>query len=715
VNAFTVALLLVAADPQPVDFDTEVLPVLTKAGCNAGACHGAAAGRGGFRLSLFGGDAAADHQAIVRELQGRRVNLARPERSLLMLKPTWQLDHEGGQRFEEDSREAGVLADWIRGGAVRRPSRQLVRLSVVPATATFDKLPAELALAVTAHFDDGSSRELNELAVYTAADPAATEVDGQGNVRVLRPGRHAIVVRFLTEVQAVQLTAAHPYPPLDLAAAPRGNWIDEEIYATLAALRLPPSPRADDATLLRRLTLDVTGRLPTPERVREYLADQDERKYEAEVERLLGSPEMSEYWTYKLARWLRVRMGPNDALGTKTFHRWLAQQVAANRPLDELARELLVAEGDSHRVGPANFHRNASSARSQAEYVTESLLGIRLRCANCHNHPLDRWTQDDYHGLAAIFARIERGQVVGIRTSGEVVHPATGEAAVPRIPGERFLPPASDHRLQLAEWLTSSDHKRFATAQVNRIWQALMGRGLIDPVDDLRDTNPASHPELLDRLADDFVEHSYDLRHTLRLIATSAAYRRSSRAVLPDATHDDRFYSHALVRPLPPEVLLDAVCDATGLLKDYRDRPLAVRGVLENSPSLASRAIAVYEPRLAGADLGPLAPCTAEQVCSDEAGQGASLDDLAAQLHWLNGKVVNDRVTAPESAFARLAGSDLPLEQLIDEYYLRTLSRLPTAAERAFWQAELAAGNRAERCQDLAWALLGCREFATQH
>jgi hypothetical protein len=735
-------LLLLAAAPPPVDFDTEVLPVLTKAGCNAGACHGAAAGRGGFSLSLFGGDPTADHRAITLELEGRRVNLARPERSLLLLKPTWQLDHEGGQRFEEDSHQARVLLDWIRGGAVRAPTRKLVRLEVAPAAATVERLPAELSLEVTAHFDDGTTRAAGDLAVYTPADPASTEIDERGRVTVLRPGRHAIVVRLMTEVAAVQVTAAWPHAPLDLAAAPRGNWIDDEIYETLADLRLEPAPRAGDATLLRRVTLDLTGRLPTPDRVRAYLADGDERKYEAEVERLIASPAFTEYWTYKLARWLRVRRGPSDDEGTRALHAWLKGQVAANRPLDELARELLVAEGDSHEYGPANFHRNAADARSQAEYVAESLLGIRLRCANCHNHPLDRWTQDDYHGLAAIFARLERGRVVALKPDGKVDHPATGQPAMPRIPGERLLPPEGDQRGALADWLTSPDHARFATAQVNRLWQSLMGRGLVDPIDDLRDTNPASHPALLRRLADDFIEHGHDLRHTLRLIALSAAYQRSSRAMkgsgvfggknisnvddsnvddsappkTPDplAMHDDRFYSHALVRPLPAEVLLDAVSDATGVASEFHDRSVIGRSP-PSAPSLGTRAVGVYEPRIAAVELGPLASCTFERGCADDAGQAASLDDLAAQLHWLNGPIVNDRVRNPAGAVGKLAHSNLPADRLIDELYLRILSRPATARERVFWQTELSRGDRSERALDLAWALLSCREFATNH
>jgi hypothetical protein len=367
---------------------------------------------------------------------------------------------------------------------------------------------------------------------------------------------------------------------------------------------------------------------------------------------------------------------------------------------------LVTAQGDAHEVGPANFHRNAADARGEAEYVAESLLGIRLRCANCHNHPLDRWTQDDYHGLAAIFARLDRGQVVALRSGGSVDHPLTGQPAIPRLPGERFLPVEDDNRPALAVWITSSDSDRFAKAQVNRLWQAMFGRGLIEPIDDLRDTNPATHPRLLFQLASDFAARGHDLRHTLRQIAGSAAYQRSSRP-LTETKADDRFYSHALTRPLAPEVLLDAVCDALGSPVKFNDP----RGELP----AGVRTIGLYTPQLAAEELGPLTGCPLGQQCQTAGESAASLDDLAVQLHWINGQLVNSRLGDSWHAMAKLAYGDEPLDKLIEEYYLRTLSRLPRPAEREFWQKELAGDSRAERCLDFAWSLLSCREFVTNH
>jgi len=718
VNATIFALLFSAV---PVDFDTQVLPVLAKAGCNTGACHGAAAGRGGFKLSLFGGDPAADYRQIARELEGRRINLAQPERSLLLLKPTWQLDHEGGERFAAESPQASVLLDWIRAGAERKPTRTLTGIDVVPWQPTVEKLPAEFALQVTARFDDGTARDVTELAIYTPSDSAATTVDGHGHVQVHRPGRHAIVVRFLTQVQAMQLTAPFAHPPLDLAAATRNNWIDDEINATLASLRLPATPRADDATLLRRLTLDLTGRLPTPERVRSYLADERPNKFDEEIERLLAAPDFGEYWTYKLARWLRIRIGPNDAKGAQAYFAWLRKQIDARRPLDQIIAELIISDGPTHHNGPANFHRSAADARGEAEHVAETLLGVRLRCANCHNHPLDRWTQDDYHGLAAIFARLDRGEIVRVKDSGEVIHPATGEPAQQRIPGERFLPQAGDGRGELARWIIRKGDPRLATAWVNRLWQSLLGRGLVEPVDDLRDTNPATHPALLDRLAHDFADQGYDLRNTLRLIVSSTAYQRSVSAAR-DSQPGDAFYAHALRRPLAPEVLLDAIRDATALPIRYPANVVYRATGNQSGESrmllAGTRAIELYSPQLAYATLGPLAPCAAtSQDCPAEVNAAISLDELTAQLFWINGQIINGQLADPKNALLTFAEG---IERMIEDCYLRTLSRLPTAAERRFWQAELSGDElsgeqRQQKCQDFAWALLSSREFVTNH
>jgi hypothetical protein len=391
-----------------------------------------------------------------------------------------------------------------------------------------------------------------------------------------------------------------------------------------------------------------------------------------------------------------------------------------------MASTLLLASGDSHVVGPANFHRTVAGPREQAEFVSELFLGARLRCANCHNHPLDRWTQDDYHGLAAIFAGAERGREVRLVSRGEISHPATGEAAVPRLPGERFLAGREDGRRSFAHWLTghvdesgrvdeslrdSSSrlgetrpraHPQFARAIVNRLWKALMGRGLVEPTDDLRDTNPATHPELLDRLAADFVEHGCRLRHTLRRIATSAAYARSSAADAASAA-DDRFYSRALPKPLEAEVMADALADVTGVSERYGDeRP-------------GTRAIALIQADVKSEALTTLGRCDRRESCeSDSPATGG----LPRKLHFLNGALINSKIVAPEGRLRRLIEEGKTNDEIVAEFYLRTLSREPRAAERAHWSRALAAAETAARrrgLEDFLWSLLNCREFATNH
>ena len=718
VHGYVFILLLAAAPPAPVDFDTDVLSVLAKAGCNAGACHGAAAGRGGFKLSLFGGDPAADHRAIVRELEGRRVNLAHPERSLILLKPTWQLDHEGGERFAADSAFASLLTDWIAAGATRKPTRQLTSLVVEPTSSTLETLPGRLSLAVTAHFDDRTSRRVEHLALYAPADPAATKVDEQGAVEVLRPGRHAIVVRFLTQVKAIQITAAYPAGPHATASLARRNWIDDEINATLASLRLPPAPPADDAALLRRVTLDLTGRLPAPDHVRAYLASDNPEKFSAEVERLFAAPEFVEYWTYRLADWLRYDNSPREPAAREVYYAWLQQQVQSSRSLDQVVTDLLRASGDSHQDGPVNFHRSAADARAEAEHVAETLLAVRIRCANCHNHPLDRWTQDDYHGLAAIFARLDRGQVVRFRPGGEVIHPATGEAALPRIPGETFLDREIDSRAVLAQWLTAKDNRHFARAWVNRFRQALLGRGLDEPVDDLRDTNPATHPELLDRLSADFAEHEFDFRHTLRLIVSSAAYQRGRSS----DTRDDRFYSQSLSRPIPPPILVRLICQTTEVPGELFDKvhgqaqpPSGDDARGKDKARRRDEEIQKLQPLITGYPLGVL---SCEGRKSERDGMyypPAGPVDLSGELQWLNGPLLNRKLADPRSAFFKVAASRLPNRRVVEEYYLRTLSRLPTDVELKHWEGELVGSDRGKRCEDFAWSLLSCPEFVTNH
>ncbi len=697
----TLCIAIVVSAPG-VDFDTQVMPVLTKAGCNAGACHGAASGRGSFKLSLYGGDPAADYTAIVHQLEGRRINLARPSASLLLAKPTERLEHGGGRLLEADSPGARLIETWIAQGAERRKVHSLARLEVSPSQAILERTGADARLSSTAHFTDGTTVDATAWTVFTAEDPAAVKIDEDGQratARVLRRGQHTVIARFLDRVVPLRLIVPLADAPVDLSQAPRQNFIDDHVLAMLGTLRIKPSPPADDAEFLRRLRLDLTGRLPSPDQVRDFAADRRAGKREELVDRLLGSEEFVEYWTYKFAKLLRVQAPGNERPAGAAYHAWLRRQIADDAPYDGLARTLVLATGDSHAVGPANFHRTANGPRDEAEFVSELFLGARLRCANCHNHPLDRWTQDDYHGLAAIFARIERGRNVRVLPRGEVSHPATGEAAVPRLPGTRFLTGQDDGRAALADWLTNKDNPQFARSIVNRLWKSLMGRGLIEPADDLRETNPATHPELLDRLAADFVAHGYRIRHTLRRIATSAAYARSPAT--KENAPDDRFYSRALPKPLEAEVMADALCDVTAVPERYGEEPPGTRAV----------GLVLGDAKSEALDI--LGRCNRRESCEG----GAAATGLSQKLHFLNGGLINGKITAADGRLRRLIDAGRSNDEIVREFYLRALSREPRTAERAHWKKALATDEavRRQALEDFVWAVLNSREFGTNH
>ncbi len=695
----------VHAESEAVTFKNDLIPVFTKAGCNTGACHGAAIGRGGFKLSLFGGNPEADYVSIVHQLAGRRVNLASPDDSLLVLKPTAVIEHEGRRRLEEDGEGTARLLRWIAQGADFVEGPGLERLEITPKSQVVEDLNIPIQLRATAHFADGTTQDVTEWTVFTAEDDSAVTVNPKTAIsKVNRSGRHIVVARYLDRVVPIELIAPLSDLDVDLSAEPRRNFIDEKILETLATLRLPASELSDDATFLRRVTFDLTGRLPSTDTVQTFLADSDPAKREKTADTLLSSEEFSEYWTLQLAKLLRIGSKRDATEGARVYHDWLYQQINEGVGYDQIARSLITSSGDTHENGPANFYRTVNGPREQAEFMSELFMGSRLRCANCHNHPLDKWTQDDYHGLAAIFAKIEGGKEIRVRPTGEVLHPRTGEKAAARIPGERFLAEdVDDGREELVDWLTDKNNPYFAKAIVNRLWKAMMGRGLVEPTDDFRDTNPATHPDLLNQLADDFVDHDYDLRHTLRLIANSATYARSANATSVNEA-DDRFYSHARRRPLDPEVLADAISDVLGVSDRYGAEPEG------------TRAVSLFNPNIASDALDILGRCGRQESCETSAGPTGG---LARTLHLYNGELLNARIGAETSRFETLITAGKSPMEIVGEFYLAALSRHPNENEREFWlkhiDANAPADGQREVLDDFVWALLTSSEFVTNH
>ena len=716
------------ATSDRVDFENDLIPIFTKFGCNAGACHGAAAGRGEFNLSLFGGNPQADYKAIVRQFAGRRVNLMHPEESLVILKPTAQTNHGGGQVLNENGEGAQLLQEWIRQGARYETLRDLERVEISPRKHVISNLESPIQLRATAHFSDGTTEDVTRWTVFTPEDTSAIEIDTATAIaKVRRRGRHIILARYLTEVVPIEFITplndipiqnAHTQIPSESVETS----IDDEILKLLSILQLPVSPAADDATFLRRVTLDLTGHLPTSEAVTEFLGNPDTNKRETLIDTLLGSDEFNEYWTLQLAKLLRIGAKDRNTQGAFAYHQWLAQQIRDGVGYDQIARSVLLATGDTREVGPANFYRTVDNAGEQAEFMSELFMGARLRCANCHNHPLDKWTQDDYHGLAAIFAKIEgSGQVVKVKPAGKVLHPATREKAVPRIPGDRFLTAdIADGRTELVDWLTGANNPYFAKAIVNRLWKAMMGRGLVEPVDDFRSTNPATHPKLLTELSADFVAHGYDLRWTLKRIALSAAYARSANTLPQNAEPktrlrykyerheflvlDDRFYSHALQKPLAPEVLADAISDVLGVPDVYGDEPEG------------TRAVSLFDPNTESDALDILGRCARESSCETATGVTGGLQ---RKLHLFNGDLLNARIGVPGSRLDRLVSIGKSPMEIVDAFYLAALSRHPTETEQQFWAQHIdvnaSANSQRAILEDMVWSLLTCNEFVANH
>ncbi|MCW5559090.1 MAG: DUF1549 domain-containing protein, partial [Verrucomicrobiae bacterium] len=547
--AATACVLSQAAVPS---FRHEVMPILSKAGCNTGACHGSASGKGKLKLSLRGESPEEDFLTLTTNRTGRRLNVEEPDRSAILRKPAELVEHEGGRRFGADSEEFRILRDWIAGGAPMDPPENpvLTGLTVTPATALLVEPVRETALAATAHFSDGTTRDVTRWAVYEPSN-LLVKVSPQGVVSAGSPGDTTVVVRFQHLQTPVRLAFLPQRPPLsDAGPAPR-NRVDEAVFELLRERRLPPSPACDDATFARRAWLDLTGRLPSGDEAQAFVKDPSSDKRDRLIDTLLASAEFADHWAMKWADLLRVEERILDSTGVTVFHRWIRQSVADDLPLDEFVRSIVSGLGSTYENPPANFYRALREPTLRAEAVAQVFLGTRLSCAKCHNHPFERWTQNDYYRFAALFdgmdymiLRNDRRdendkmefvgeQVVLAGGKRELKHPKTGALPTPAFLGDGNAPEdGAESTDRLAAWMTRPEHPLFARVQVNRIWSHLMGSGIVEPVDDFRLTNPPSNPRLLDALTEFFLENGMRARPLIRLICQSRAWQFSS-APLP--------------------------------------------------------------------------------------------------------------------------------------------------------------------------------------
>lgn len=715
--------LVLGLAPEPrthaADFDTQIMPVLTRSGCNAGACHGAAAGRGGFHLSLLGSDPASDYAAIVHGLEGRRVHRTDAKQSLLVRKPTGDLAHGGDVALDENSRGYQLVLQWLSDDVPRGTSRVLTDFRVTPTQLVVQDKQSDFTLSAIARFDHGPPEDVTDLTLFTAEDADAVSIELETNTgRILRPGQHVIIARYLQQVVPIQITLPVGTSEVSLVSRSRNNFIDQAIYEQLEQLRLAPADGVDDLTFLRRVTLDLTGRLPTREEVEHFSRETAIDKRPRLIDRLLASSAFVDYWTLRISRLVRLHSLPNETQSLRTYSSWLRDSVAQGLPWNQFAYELITATGDSYEVGPANFGRMVADARAHAELVGSALMGVRLGCANCHDHPLDKWTQDDYHGLAAVFAKLDRGRIVQRLTRGDVTHPRTTAPALPRIPGQRFVAQDEDALQSLANWIVDNRHGTLARAQVNRLWSAMFGQGLVQATDDLRETNPASHPHLLNQLTDEFIQHDYDLRHALRLITHSETYaRRSTR-------EGDRFYAVTKSKTLPAEVLADAFGDVTGVPYHFsnnvpgygkRNESGEPRGPNASEDLVHRRAVHLLDPLAPAPALDTLGRCNRAAGCDESI---LSHSGLATQLHLVNGDLINQRLSAPEGRLRQLLSTGHSNAQIVDEFYQRALGRPALPAESEAWLKRLDAPEPEERrirLEDFLWSLLCSQQFQLNH
>jgi hypothetical protein len=700
------------ANAKAVHFVGEVVPILTKLGCNAGACHGKSTGQNGFKLSLLGFDPQSDYQALAREGRGRRVFPAHPAQSLLLKKPTASIPHGGGRRFPLGSPEYQTIARWIGQGMPFDPGKEpkLVRLDVEPARRVIAR-NGKQQLRVTAHYDDGSSTDVTRLAQYQSNAADLAIVDGKGVVETLDGvGEAAIMARFGGLVGVARATVPLSTESVAWTEPGSTNPIDPLVFRKLRELGVEPSGPCTDAEFARRSSLDICGILPDPAEVAAFEKDSDPGKRGKWVDSLIERPEYADLFAMKWSAILKNKrtLGNVSQAGTFAFHGWIRQSIAENKPYDRFVSEIVAARGEPS-VNPAVlWYRQVDTLEARVDDTAQLFLGMRIQCARCHHHPFERWSQDDYYGFASLFTRIgNKGDDPSnprlyVLAEGNATNPVTGRERSPKplgAPEMTDLGPSVDPREKLADWLRQRDNPYFARALVNRYWKHFLGRGLVEPEDDMRVSNPPSNPELLDALADSFVRSGYDLKALVRLIATSKAYDRSS---LPNATNerDRRNFARFYAKRLPAEVLLDALNLVAGVREPFDGLPPSFRAAQLPDDGFDSEFLTIFgRPKR-------------ESVCECERSSEANLSQT---LHLLNSSELQGKLGHGKGRAAKWVGDKRPGAEKVDELYRVALSRPPTADEREVCLAHLKKRQAEKKLrqgyEDLIWAVVNSKEF----
>ncbi len=695
-------------------FRNHVEAVFSKYGCNSGACHGAAAGKNGFRLSLRGYDPEGDFTTLTRQARGRRLIPTDPGRSLVLTKPTGAVPHKGGVRFSVDSLEYRVIADWIAAGAPGPTvdDARVTRLEILPGGVVLHPGDRQQFL-VHAHFSDGHREDVTPWVKYTSTNESVVQVDETGLVSVVGYGEGVLSVWYSSQVAVASVSAPldKPVPPEVFAAVPKQNFIDELVLAKLASLNIPPSPAVGDGEFLRRAYLDTIGLPPTAEETRAFLADTSADKRDKVIESLLARPEFVDYWAYK---WSDLLLVNGDKLRTPAmwaYYSWIRNQVEANTPWDVLAREVVTAKGSTLENGATNFYLLHQDPLDLAETTSVAFLGMSINCARCHNHPLEKWSNSQYFSFANLFARLrtktmpgEGHSVVFDAASGDLVQPLTGKPQPPTPLDGTPLPldGADDRRAHLAAWLVAPENPYFSRSITNRVWANFLGAGLVEKVDDMRLTNPASNENLLNAAAKYLVDRHYDLKALMRAILQSSTYQRASRS-LPENAADERFYSHYYPKRLMAEVLLDSISQVTGAATEFPGYAAGWRATQLPDSTVASYFLKAFgrPDRIITCDCERNAEPSVVQV-----------------LHIANGNSLNDKLQSTANRITKRLAENSKDEELLEELYLAALARFPTDEEKRAILPELAAATGADKRQaveDLYWSVLSSKEFLFNH
>ena len=702
-----------AKTERPVSFKLDVIPTFSKAGCNSGNCHGSSRGKDGFRMSLFGFDPDGDYHRLTRENIGRRVNIALPEESLILDKGLGIVQHTGGERFKPDSELYNTVLTWLKDGAPNDGTNvpKVVAVDIMPKEAVLAGTGTVQRLSVRAKYSDGTDRDVTSLAVFMSNNDVAAKVSDEGVITAANRGEAFVMARFdafTVGSQVIVIPKDEKYQfPKDIAA---NNYVDELVHAKLKKLRITPSGVCDDTTFIRRAYLDLIGTLPTPEEVQKFVDDPSTPKRNHLIENLLQRKEFTDLWVMKWAELLQIR-SRNDEFSYKAalqYYNWLQDKLGSNVPINTIVQELVTASGSTLKNPAASYYQIQRDTLKTAENTAQVFMGMRIQCAQCHNHPFDRWTMNDYYSFAAFFPQIgrkggedPRESIIYDRGEGEVKHLVTGKNMKPKFLGgdEPEIKKSESRREVLAKWMASPENPFFARNLANIVWAHFMGKGIIDPVDDVRVSNPPSNPELLDKLAANFTEYGYDFRKLVRDICTSRTYQLSTRPNESNA-QDDRNFAKASIRRVRAEVLLDCISQVTDTKDKFQGLP---RG---------ARAVQIADGNTSTYFLTTFGRATRETVCSCEV---KTEPNLSQALHLLNGATVNDKVQEGGIVKGLLKAGKKP-EEIITDLYMRSFSRKPTSEETTKLQKFVADVKEPEPVlNDLFWSLLNSKEFIFNH